>query len=286
MKPKGDCGICLLKWVYERASLGLEENLRFKLTRDLSKVLEHKFHPTANLGSLCNELLSAIRTYVTHGIEHYKKLKKQINETAAKILPLANEFINNADSTEERFKRACFLASVSNVAPLGRPIGGFNFEEVRNIIEEKAPIPIVVGDLYKTFQAATHVLYITDNAGEVGFDSLLIREIKTIGPKVTLVVKDEFFEDATIEDAEFFSLNEIIDDLVIVDGIFVPGKTSVPADKAFWESDLIVAKGTGNFEALAGESKGKRVVYMLKVKCDPVAANIGVEKGNFVIKVE
>jgi uncharacterized protein with ATP-grasp and redox domains len=39
-----------------------------------------------------------------------------------------------------------------------------------------------------------------DNAGEIGFDSLLIAKLKEMGPKVTLIVKeDPFFEDATMK---------------------------------------------------------------------------------------
>lgn len=54
----------------------------------------------------------------------------------------------------------------------------------------------------------------------------------------------------------------------------------------FKESDLLIAKGTGNYEALKGEVEGKPIIYMLKIKCKPIALNIGVNIGSFVVKLE
>ena len=54
----------------------------------------------------------------------------------------------------------------------------------------------------------------------------------------------------------------------------------------FEKSDLIISKGTGNYEALKGEGEGKTVIYMLKVKCRPIAAEIRMDIGTFVAKLE
>ncbi len=78
-------------------------------------------------------------------------------------------------------------------------------------------------DLFGVLKESRHVLYVTDNAGEIGFDSLVIRQIKEMGLKVTLVVKKQtFFEDATLEDVHAFGLSELVDEVVTVPGFMAP----------------------------------------------------------------
>src|SRR5208283_2301436 len=126
-------------------------------------------------------------------------------------------------------------------------------------------------------RAGRRILYITDNAGEIGFDSLVIDLIGRMGSRVTLAVKEKtFFEDATLEDARFFGLDKGVDRIVTVDGFFAP--RAVPGDlrEIFTESDLIIGKGTGSYEALSGETCGKPSIFMLKVKCGPIARETGI----------
>ncbi len=51
----------------------------------------------------------------------------------------------------------------------------------------------MIDELLEVIKASNHVLYVTDNAGEIGFDSLVIQQIKELGPQVTLVVKEKTF---------------------------------------------------------------------------------------------
>jgi uncharacterized protein with ATP-grasp and redox domains len=78
----------------------------------------------------------------------------------------------------------------------------------------------------------------------------------------------------------------LVDHLVTVNGFFVPKEIPPALKDLFTKSDLIISKGTGNYEALKCELKGKTVIYMLKVKCRPIAAEIGVDMGSFVVKLE
>lgn len=146
---------------------------------------------------------------------------------------------------------------------------------------------MVAGDVYRAVEASRRILYITDNAGEIGFDSLVIDLIGRMGPRVTLVVKEKtFFEDATLEDALFFGLDKRVDRIVTADGFFAP--RALPGDllEVFAESDLIIAKGTGSYEALSGETGIKPSIFMLKVKCGPIARGTGVDEGNVVIRLD
>jgi hypothetical protein len=167
------------------------------------------------------------------------------------------------------------------------PSEAFRFQEASNILKGKNPLPALIGDVFGTAQRATRILYLTDNAGEIGFDSLLIATLREMGATVNLVVKeDPFFEDATMKDALFFSMDQLVDNIFTVNGFFVPGRSSSQLSDIFKKSDLVIAKGTGNYEALKGELRGKKVIYLLKVKCKPISTDIGVPVGTFVVKVE
>jgi hypothetical protein len=55
---------------------------------------------------------------------------------------------------------------------------------------------------------------------------------------------------------------------------------------SFKSCDLVIAKGTGSYEALHGEIPDKKAVYMLKIKCKPIARELGMDEGNIIVKVE
>jgi uncharacterized protein with ATP-grasp and redox domains len=100
------------------------------------------------------------------------------------------------------------------------------------------------------------------------------------------VKEGPFFEDTTLRDASFFGLDKLVDEISTTNGFFVPSKSKPSQRKAFKKSDLLISKGTGNYEALKGEVNAKNVIYMLKVKCKPIATDIGIDKGNFVVKLD
>jgi uncharacterized protein with ATP-grasp and redox domains len=166
------------------------------------------------------------------------------------------------------------------------PGEALRFQEATNILKGKNPSPHLIGDVYGMTQRATLILYLTDNAGEIGFDSLLIATLREMGATVNLVVKkDPFFEDATMKDALFFSMDKLVDTIFTVNGFFIPGRSSSELSDIFKKSDLVIAKGTGNYEALEGELRGKKAIFLLKVKCKPIARDIGAPVGTFIVKV-
>lgn len=287
MKPDVDCAACILKWVYQRAGVFAGEKERFHLIKDILGVLSREFCSESNVGLLCNKTTESICEFIVSSDQYYEEIKNESNRLVDGLLPAARDFIKRGETPDKRFERACCLASAGNVAPIGAPFRAFSFTEVEDIMMGRGPLPGVIGDVYKAAQGATNVLYIADNAGEIGFDSLVIASLKEMGLKVTLIVKEApFFEDTTIKDASFFNLDRLADNILTVRGMFVPGESMPTLNDAFRQSDLVIAKGTGNYEALAGELVDKAVIYMLKVKCKPVAISIGVDIGNFVVKLE
>jgi len=287
LNPDIECAPCTLKWIYERAEVLADEESRFQLSRSILRALSQEFCSDANLGSVTNKVIDVIDDFKSYSAEYFEFFKFISNQHARELLSAAKLFITKGETGQEKFVRACCLASASNIAPIGGPPETFKFQDVIDIILGKNPLPIVMGDVFEAAKKAKQILYLADNAGEIGFDSLLIAYLKELGSKVTLIVKkDPFFEDATMKDASFFHLDRSTDGLATASGFFVPNESPSSLTDSFKESDLVISKGTGNYEALKDEIRGKTAIFMLKVKCKPIAMKIGVNVGSFVVKVE
>jgi hypothetical protein len=286
VKPEVECGVCLMHWVYGRVAPHNDEKELPGLARRLLDALLRETAPSANLGSLCNQAVTSVFSSPSRAAEHYEKLKRQSNENAKALLLRAKAYIDAGKNPRNKFERACFLATASNVAPLNAPSGAYTFQEIQDIIDQNDHTPDVTGDIYGAVKESKRILYITDNAGEIGFDSLVIALIRQMGPKVTLVVKKKtFFEDATLEDARFFGLDKVVDRMVMADGFFAPHALPHELYEVFEESDLVICKGTGSYEALYGEIVDKKAAFMLKIKCRPIARELRIAEGKIVVKL-
>jgi damage-control phosphatase, subfamily I len=287
VKPHAECGPCLIHWVFDRAAPHTADKDTAPLVRSIVDILLRDVSPDANLGTLCNNTVCAV-TALTPGLAgHYAGLKTRSNEHAKDFLPEAATYIVSAATAREGFERSCFLAAAANVSPLGAPSGAYTFSEMRSLIVEQGSRPAIVGDVHEAVRASRSILYVPDNAGEIGFDALLMAQLKAMGKRVTLVVKaGTFFEDATMDDARFFGLEGLVDEIVTTRGFLASADLEPAAARALRDTDLVMAKGTGTYEALHGEPLGKPVVFMLKIKCEPIARELSMAQGTTVVKLE
>lgn len=113
------------------------------------------------------------------------------------------------------------------------------------------------------------LLYLTDNAGEIGFDRVLAEEIHRQYPQlqITFCVRGgPAHNDATREDAQVVGIPfPVIDNGNTVGGTEL-SMLSREAKGAMEEADVIIAKGMGNTETLYG--CGYNIYYAFLVKCD------------------
>ncbi|GAB4305634.1 MAG: DUF89 domain-containing protein [Promethearchaeota archaeon] len=147
-------------------------------------------------------------------------------------------------------------------------------------------------EFVEVLEGANNVLFLTDNAGEVVFDALLLESTRVFRPPARLVVavKDgPILNDATLEDAQVAGLSEFAE--VITTSTRSVGFRLPDADERFrerWRSaDLVVAKGMGHFESFDGHGDWFHcpLVHAFKVKCSAVAHELGVPLGSNVLKV-
>ena len=122
--------------------------------------------------------------------------------------------------------------------------------------------------LCQDLETAERLLYLTDNAGEIGFDRVLAETLKKRYPQLEITFCVRGFvtqNDATREDAAAVGLP-----LPVIDnGNRVAGTQlellSQEARAALEQADVILAKGMGNTETMLG--CGYNVYYAFLVKC-------------------
>ncbi|HEY3278190.1 MAG TPA: ARMT1-like domain-containing protein [Syntrophorhabdaceae bacterium] len=280
-----ECKDCIVDWVYKRTEPYVREDQRPLLSPKIVRALEDGRTVSSNVGFLCNEAVFSAQEVESGCLSYYTAFKEEVNRRAEGLLSLARSYIGHGANPEERLERAVFIAAAANVSSLGAP-SVFTFPEIEAIITG-LELPVMIGDAYEAILRSRRILYITDNAGEVGFDSLVIELLKKKGCHVTLVVKEEpFFEDARMGDATYFGLDQVADEIISTHGFFIKNTGDPVLDRAFQLCDLIMAKGTGSYEALSGETIGKRAIFMLKVKCGPISRETGVAQGRVLVKVD
>ena len=217
----------------------------------------------------------------------YKSLKEEYNCLALELYDETKQIIENA-------KDPLFEAIV--VAALGNTIDFATQHKINFISDLKnfSPDNLKIND-YLKFRTSLdnsnkHLLIIEDNAGEIVFDKLLILTIKEFYPNLQIVYSVRsapIINDATIEDAKFVGLTEIVQ---VIESCPAPGVDLSSSTKEFEEhfylkGGVILSKGQGNFESLyQTEIPDKDIFYLLKAKCNLMERIFNVKIGDLIFK--
>lgn len=136
-----------------------------------------------------------------------------------------------------------------------------------------------VETFHRKVAQAQNILYLGDNSGEIVLDRLLIELLPM--EKITFAVRGgPIINDVLIEDASEVGLTDMV--RVIDNGSDAPGtilsECSEKFCRAFDAADLVISKGQGNFETL-NETRGKNIIFMLKIKCKVIAQHTALPLG-------
>jgi hypothetical protein len=291
LKVEAECAACILsRGAAEAIEATANPALRFRSMNELLRLLGKEFRPTgvpADLGTKRDRLIKR----VTGNADPYKWSKKISNEKALKILPFTRKLVEEGCMQQDRFKMACLCAIVGNIIEFDIPGHRFMFNGLKRVFRE-AGKDLVVDDTRKVYELAKKartVLYLTDNAGEIVFDTLLVEQMKNMGLAVIAAVKGgPIINDALLEDAEVSGMNKIADK-VITTGVDAVGlalnEVSAEFLDAYNSVDLVFAKGMGYAETLTEYKLKKPHVLLFRTKCNPVANSFGVAREKNVAKL-
>ncbi|MBD3237765.1 MAG: DUF89 family protein [Candidatus Eisenbacteria bacterium] len=211
----------------------------------------------------------------------YRRIKEQSNAMALALYP---ELQRRVRESSDPLATAAALAIAGNIidygcrSELSRP-------QVDEAIAEALRTPLdseSVARLRSRAEAAERILYLADNAGEIVFDRLLIEQLPR--ERIAVAVRGTpVINDATLSDAEAAGLTALVP--VIDNGSDAPGTLldacSGEFRARFDASDLVIAKGQGNYETLGGAHA--HTVFLFMAKCAVAARDAGCRVGERVV---
>jgi hypothetical protein len=221
-------------------------------TKDKNPYREIKYFYNTEL----NNITAKIRTLIEQSHDKF--------DTALKIAITANLIDFAANHT---FDEAMLLQKIATAN-----------EQQLSIDDSKA--------LYKSLKSADTLLYLGDNCGEIVLDKIFIEYIKVTYPniKVYFGVRGEpIVNDVTLDDADMVRMQEVAE--VISNGDSSLGtvieRTTSDFRDVFYQADVIIAKGQGNFESLSEIDCGN-IFFLFMAKCDAVSGLLHIPKLSIV----
>ncbi len=279
-----ECIECIINQSVKVAqAIAADENLSKKLTttvRNMSK--DFSFNDTPpEIASYVYEKMALL----ANKTDLYDAVKALSTQKALSFVPLVKEHLKNS---HDKLLTATKTAVAGNVIDLAAAVE-FDLEEE---LEKIYDVDFTYDDLESLrleLQSAKSVLVIGDNVGEHIFDYVFIQTLQNLYPKIEfsyMVRGNPIINDVTMKEAleaGFDKLCNLVDSGVNTPG-FTYERASSQAKKLFDEADLVISKGMGNYECMS-PSHRKDICFLLKVKCNVVAASLGKNLGDIVCKM-
>ena len=270
MRTCAECMLCLLNRDIAAVPDTVPTGEKAEYLRDLMRLLADAdpSYCTAQLGVLIDNAFAA--RFGERKTKNFAELKRIYNEKLLALEPLLREAISHSP---DPLAYAIRLARVGNYIDFGakHEVDDALFRTLLTNVQAET---LDAGE-YERFRADLSVaetgLYLTDNAGEIVLDKLLLMVLKEQYPNLvfTVMVRGApTLNDATAEDAEHTGLSALFP--VVGNGNGLPGtiwsEISDQARNLLTGADVVISKGQANFESLSGCELN--VYYLLLCKCD------------------
>ena len=286
MKFHAECAACLVEANLRKAAPIQDQALRAEYMRKICEIIagadmENEAPPLvdARIIRLRRDLL---------GIEDdFTAIKHSFNQL---LLGLCDKLRARIDAAEDPLYAALQLSMAGNYIDFG-VLKDVDPDELLRLLDDAAE-KHVDPDEYDQLradlaQSGGELVFIHDNCGEIVLDRLLIETIKRLYPQqeiVSLVRGTPVLNDATLEDAVEAGLPEVAE--LMENGLeYVAGTDLKCVPEAVRErienAKLLIAKGQGNFETLAG--CGLNVYYLFLSKCAGYTQWYGFERFSGVL---
>lgn len=253
------------------------------LNRYIDNYLSHVDMNRTN-PDVMGDIYKYIRQYL-HIHDPYLDIKNNYNTY---VLNMYDEIINYINSSSHPFMIALHCAIKGNLIDFGAK-HEFSYDMLKKLLFKE--LKLTIDDslkLYHSLKQSESLLYLCDNCGEIILDLIFIKYIHQYFPhvKITLALRGEpIINDVCIDDLQYLKIDDYID--VVSNTLNTPGFIYDRADQymkeLFDHSDVVISKGQGNFEGLAGIDK-ENLYYLFMAKCDIVSDMLGVETMSIVCK--
>ena len=261
------CLECNLKRNLKLArTLGSEEQTMVFARRLLELYLNApKEAPSPDMGPQIADLFHEIYDL---SIDRYHQEKIDSNQF---FLEREAQILEKVESAEDPVLAGLQFSILGNYLDFSALQGKVSFDTLEDMMEKALHMALDQA-CYENFcqdlRQGKKLLYLTDNAGEIGFDKIFAGELQKAYPhlEITFCVRGAICQnDATREDAKIVGLPfPVIDNGNRVAGTVLT-ELSLEAEEAIKQADVILAKGMANVETMYG--CGLNLYYAFLVKC-------------------
>ena len=208
--------------------------------------------------------------------DRFRQEKLDSNRFVLERLPMIRKRVTEA---KDPVLAGLQFAILGNYLDFSALQGQVSFEKLEEMLDKALEMELdeqVYADLCRDLRRGGKLVYLTDNAGEIGFDRVLAEAIAAAYPdiSVTFCVRGAIAQnDATREDAAAVGIPfPVIDNGNRVAGTQLD-MLSEEAAAALSGADVILAKGMANAETMLG--CGYNVYYAFLVKCQRFVTRFG-----------
>jgi len=279
MKVYLDCFPCFLKQAIIAVRLGTtDESLQKEILKSTCEAIRmtDTSKPPAYTTTFIHRKIRQML-----GKDPFKDIKSEYNQIALRLYPSLKTVV---EKSTDPLLTSIRLAIAGNVIDFGI----FTSVDVEGAIRRALNSQLAVDDYSSLIEALSEtdeILYLTDNAGEIVFDRILIETLMSRGKNITAVVKGSpVINDTTMTDAGESRLSDVCK--VIDNGSEAVGTilawTSSAFQETFQHATLIISKGQANFETLAGT--GKNIFFLFQSKCEVVSKELCLSPGSMLLK--
>ena len=262
-----ECYLCQLKRHMETARTLGDEETATAFCRALMQMYLDAPADTASPG-LGPEISKLYQKFYGLDEDRYKDEKEQAN---AFVLARMDDIRAHIDGAQDRLLAALQCAILGNYLDFAVLQRDVSFEKLDTLLRSSHDMALdlqVFEQFKKDLSSGKKLLYLTDNAGEIGFDRLFAEAIKAAYPHLDITVcvrGGPAQNDALRADAEAVGMPFA----VIDNGNSIPGtvisRLGEDAKKAMLDADVILSKGQANVETLLG--CGHNIYYAFLIKC-------------------
>lgn len=212
------------------------------------------------------------------GVE-WDRRKQEKEDSNRFVLERVESIRRRVDAAQDPLYAALQFSVLGNYLDFAALQGKVSFTLLDEMLSQAQEMELdrdCYGVLREDLQKGKRLLYLTDNAGEIGFDRVLAEQIKKEYPhlEITFCVRGApIHNDATVEDANVVGIEfPVIENGNAVGGTVI-SLLSEEARNALDQADVIIAKGMGNTETMYG--CGYNVYYAFLIKCQRVVDFFG-----------
>jgi uncharacterized protein with ATP-grasp and redox domains len=282
LEPFPQCVDCLMSLAKNAARLaaGRDTELATKAEANAQKILRNVKDMGLSSPQIANRIIRAVQ-HLTGVFDPYAEFKAQEMAQAQRIFSQVEDYVRSD------------LRSRVSLAILGNSLDFF-----KNPEEALAEIPKQMRDGLSVFYDDVDrlesflgedpglVLYLTDNSGEIYFDLPLYDYIKKRSRRTVLVVKGgPSLNDLTRAELRLADIEDEVGEVADT-GTDGAGVDWERVSKRFLDlvdsADLIVSKGMANFETIYPKELSPAILFLFKVKCEPIQDYIQAPAESFL----